>query len=62
MREVKPCPFCGGEATIYYDIDDPAGYNVTCMRCRMETPHFDYSEKAVDFWNKRTDEAEEPEE
>lgn len=63
MKEVKPCPFCGGEATIIdHWPDEPTGFIVRCMRCGMETPHFedDNAEAAVNFWNRRAEEPKEP--
>ena len=49
--ELKPCPFCGGHATLTYDDYD--GYQIYCDDCciMMET---DYNkEKLVNMWNKR---------
>ena len=34
--ELKPCPFCGGEAVIH--VDD--GASVICIRCGCRTPSF----------------------
>lgn len=62
MKEVKPCPFCGGEATIVdHWPNDPTGYIVRCMECGAQTPHFETNtaEEAVKFWNRRPGESEE---
>lgn len=43
MTELKPCPFCGGEAGISEVEEESLGYNeiinyeVGCPRCRIET-------------------------
>lgn len=61
MEELKPCPFCGGEANIAYEarrrydkdkwVD---GVRVYCGTC--EAQMFYTSEKlAVEAWNRRKD-------
>lgn len=65
MREVKPCPFCGGEATIRYleedicDGNEPYGFCVECRACLVATPYRDNAEDAVAFWNRRPEEPKE---
>ena len=58
--ELKPCPFCGGEAT--FKRDRISGiYCVKCTNCKcMTTFQFDFGEgeevskrKAADVWNRR---------
>lgn len=61
--ELKPCPFCGGEAYMYYpDMELVAEY--VEVRCRMcfarggkRTARVDYCavEKAAEAWNRRVD-------
>lgn len=51
--ELKPCPFCGGEAFMVYDND----IWVSCEGCRADGPYFDNDEageiQAVEAWNRR---------
>lgn len=62
MDELKPCPFCGGKASINFDseaIVDSQGrhwaYNVVCDKC-CATSGLAYSiEMAIEAWNKRAD-------
>lgn len=52
--ELKPCPFCGGEAEI---IDDAMGTISRCRRCGAENGNGVYGEEgnklAVKDWNAR---------
>lgn len=48
--ELKPCPFCGGEAAYYYDCDM---VKVRCSAYGCQASWFDESEDAADKWNKR---------
>ena len=61
MSELKPCPFCGGEARLY--VND--GVRVMCPKCRATSKilvddynGFDIKTNAVrdviDAWNRRT--------
>ena len=51
--ELKPCPFCGGDA-----IPDPAQLHglsfVVCAVCGAEGPVSAGDDDAVENWNKRT--------
>lgn len=50
-EELKPCPFCGGEAHLL--IFNAKSY-VKCGRCEIETPHKYWSEEeAIAVWNRR---------
>jgi Lar family restriction alleviation protein len=65
MAELKPCPFCGGEAKIvdngeastnkYYFVD------VLCkdMSCRGYSSCLEYKTKqqAIEAWNRRAEDA-----
>ena len=57
IAELKPCPFCGGEASLY--VDGLNGSFVMCRKCHASTD--DYSGKAGDelaikAWNARAHE------
>lgn len=56
LHELKPCPFCGGEAGL---SSVGTSYMAHCYtpNCIMEvTPYFASVENAVDAWNKRAHE------
>jgi Lar family restriction alleviation protein len=50
MSELKPCPFCGGEAeaTEYNDSD----YTIMCKNCHAEIGWREKAE-AIAAWNRR---------
>lgn len=55
MENLKPCPFCGGEAIIktIYDTD----FNVSCRnvyKCGAMMEWRDTEEEAIYTWNNRT--------
>lgn len=63
MEELKPCPFCGGEAEFYSSIA-PASHRpccfVYCKECKSKTDDFvaddctfSYKYKAKEAWNRR---------
>ncbi len=56
MDKLKPCPFCGGEATIRkYEYFSEDTYNVYCEECGCEISMY-YSEgDAIDAWNRRAE-------
>ena len=63
--ELKPCPFCGGEASISKDHDpdgNGAFYAVKCRKCRAKSPEIYAVEtcnihfaQVRDAWNRRAD-------
>lgn len=53
--ELKPCPFCGGEAH-YVKCSDGEAW-VRCKDCGTETAIFDSVEEAAEAWNRRADDA-----
>lgn len=46
--ELKPCPFCGGEANFYVKLTSVEGFNrgwhfgIFCTKCGTTTPRTDY--------------------
>ena len=66
-EELKPCPFCGGEARVYrYQYGEGTGrlvkkYVVECVKCRMELPIrlcSEHEAEAIATWNRRVNDDE----
>lgn len=64
VNELKPCPFCGGQANISVDteaVTDTEGrrwaytYTVVCNRCCATSGLTYLPEKAREAWNRRAD-------
>ena len=66
-EELKPCPFCGGEALYLYSKGNGAMSNtktniyyasyrgtICCEKCRMQLHEFAKMSDAVKAWNRRT--------
>jgi len=56
MSELKPCPFCGGEAYMithrFYQLSNT--YGVECLDCHAQTYQLYATEqKAQEAWNRR---------
>ena len=54
MTELKPCPFCGGEAEYGLTV---AGEEVYCTKCKAAVPRITTKEAAIELWNTRSDKA-----
>lgn len=60
MDELKPCPFCGGEAVVVY-IEWCACYTVRCQSEYAEcgvipgTKYFVVESEAIEAWNRRVE-------
>lgn len=56
MEELKPCPFCGGEAI----MQAPNMHRVTCISCRdcMASSKWGKIEEIISMWNRRTDDGQ----
>ena len=54
--ELRPCPFCGGSARLYFQLDDLGDWVVTCDGCGArscpEGIRYD-RELAIADWNAR---------
>lgn len=48
-NELKPCPFCGGEARLIGHYP----YSITCCNCRATTVICNTPDDAIDAWNGR---------
>ena len=53
--ELKPCPFCGGDAGAQtdYGTDFPTHY-VMCNQCNTQGDRFCKEYQAIAAWNRRT--------
>ena len=74
MNNLKPCPFCGGQAKSITTIANPpyhyGGHRITCTECKAQSAFFyniEYTseregnesfKKAVCAWNRRTDDSQ----
>lgn len=61
MNELKPCPFCGGEARLkringYYGYTSDA-YSVECLCCgatiKKSNGYRDLTNSVISSWNRR---------
>ena len=52
MEELKPCPFCGGEAMIRHGIYLIVFW-VECQSCGVESNAFNNEADAIEAWNRR---------
>ena len=59
MAELKPCPFCGGKASVKQVRGDTQRFYVDCdlskgsCACIPSTWQYDTAEEAVEGWNRR---------
>lgn len=53
MSELKPCPFCGGKASINYHGHN--AHSIECNICHARTSITGGIERCVDEWNARSD-------
>lgn len=56
MTELKPCPFCGGEAEIEKDMFGKWHIDVffvKCKNCGVQTKKERYKADAIYKWNRR---------
>lgn len=63
MPELKPCPFCGGEATVIQTKAYSTGvvlyhvwhYAFACPLREVRTENMETAEEAIEAWNRRHD-------
>ena len=61
MAELKPCPFCGGEARpkLYHNKECTwIRHYVQCERCDVAIPKYLNREVAIEAWNTRVESEE----
>lgn len=65
--ELKPCPFCGGEAELVphkffsekFKVWKVESYGIECYNCHAKCfPFFEREEDAIKAWNRRVDNGE----
>lgn len=56
MDKLKPCPFCGREATQPYLMlpRKQRKWGVMCKQCGCRVDRYEVREDAIDAWNRRT--------
>lgn len=56
MDELKPCPFCGGEAFVYFSgtVSNGLFKEVICKKCHCSTDRM-RNDDAIEAWNRRAD-------
>ena len=70
MSELKPCPFCGGEAVPRYTEKNTNGWTsniiyrskkgfVECKKCYARTKEHGKMCRAIEAWNRRANDEEE---
>ena len=60
MLDLKPCPFCGGEAVMqeHVFVGYRSTYGIVCLDCCCETRQFyDSATDAIKAWNRRSSDA-----
>lgn len=61
LHDLKPCPFCGGEAFVQkFRIDGTGRFfiSVACRVCFAQTGHRTKEAYAIEAWNRRAGEEE----
>lgn len=60
MNELKPCPFCGGEARIrdFTMVDLEPEIDVFCINCGAQTFVYETKDDAIEAWNRRVEDSD----
>ena len=53
MKELKKCPFCGGEAVVEMDESWYWYWEAHCVNCSVTLGYFETREEAIKVWNTR---------
>ena len=56
IKELRPCPFCGGESRLCHVANSESSsplYFVKCNCCDIRTPTYSSKETVVERWNNR---------
>lgn len=53
-EKLKPCPFCGGKAT----INGITLVYIKCTKCGVETVGYREEDEAIEAWNRRVNDDE----
>lgn len=57
MFDLKPCPFCGGEAEVFRGTTYGFHYlyEPRCIKCECALGVYETEEQAIEAWNRRAD-------
>lgn len=58
---LKPCPFCGGEASVKMWCEPDTPFLVMCESCKASVKDYATEAEAIEAWNRRTIPSAEPE-
>ena len=53
--KLKPCPCCGGPATMEHGAEESENGWVVCMECGLSTRYYDDPAMAAEAWNRRAE-------
>ena len=52
-QDLLPCPFCGGEASIFPNFTIKVAFVVECDECKSASAYFKTAAEAIAAWNRR---------
>ena len=60
MDELKPCPFCGGDAIIhnFKPVHEKRLWYISCHDCGIEQTNYLSEQEAIEAWNRRASDAD----